>query len=270
MNFFFFHIGDYASATRHLSWEEDLAYRRLMDVYYSREEPLPADKKAVYRLIMAETAKHRQAIDAVLAEFFILAPDGFRNARCDEELGAHALKRDKAKQSAAARWNRDGAKPTQSEGNANAYATAPPNAMPAQCEGNAPTTHYPLPSKDDEVSSAGARDASAQLEAQLREAAGWENEPAPKLAVMGQIEALIQSGANLETDVLPTIRALAPQVKARTSWKYFVNPIQQARDDRIAALTDVSPARPAHEQTRRMSGKSTFDTVVDGILGRDG
>ena len=27
MNYYPFHIGDYLSATRHLSWEEDAAYR---------------------------------------------------------------------------------------------------------------------------------------------------------------------------------------------------------------------------------------------------
>ena len=32
------HIGDYLSATRHLSWEEDAAFRRLLDTYYSTEK----------------------------------------------------------------------------------------------------------------------------------------------------------------------------------------------------------------------------------------
>ena len=48
MNFYPFHIGDYASATRHLTWIEDAAYRRLLDVYYVKEGPLPKHKaKAV-------------------------------------------------------------------------------------------------------------------------------------------------------------------------------------------------------------------------------
>ena len=31
MNYYPFHIGDYLSATRHLSWDEDHAYRRLLE-----------------------------------------------------------------------------------------------------------------------------------------------------------------------------------------------------------------------------------------------
>ena len=45
MNYYAFHIGDYASATRHLSWIEDAAYRRLIDCYYVREVPFPTDKR---------------------------------------------------------------------------------------------------------------------------------------------------------------------------------------------------------------------------------
>ena len=40
MNYYPFHIGDYLSATRHLSWEEDAAYRRLLDTYYTTEKPV--------------------------------------------------------------------------------------------------------------------------------------------------------------------------------------------------------------------------------------
>lgn len=226
MNFFFFHIGDYASATRHLSWEEDLAYRRLMDVYYSREEPLPADKKAIYRLIMAETAKHRQAIDAVLAEFFTLAPEGFRNARCDEELSAHASKRDKAKQSAAARWNRDGAKPPHNEGNANAYATAPPDAMRTQCEGNAPTTHFPLPSKDDDDSRAREPDPFEACDQALRAIPGISSHPVFASAVIAPIWQLSVKGYDLKTQIIPSIaRQIANSKRPIGNWAYFVEGI---------------------------------------------
>ena len=48
MNYYPFHIGDYLSATRHLSWEEDCAYRRLLDVYYTSEKPLPIENYMNY------------------------------------------------------------------------------------------------------------------------------------------------------------------------------------------------------------------------------
>jgi uncharacterized protein YdaU (DUF1376 family) len=147
MNFFSFHIGDYMTKTRHLSWEEDMAYRRLLDVYYGTEKPLPADKRAVYRLVLAQTAKHRQAIDVVLSEFFTLTAAGYENARCNAEIDAAALKREKAAQSARRRWESDPAKPTHSEGNANASA----DAMRTHSEGNAPNPNpNPIPNKERE------------------------------------------------------------------------------------------------------------------------
>ncbi len=85
-----------------------------------------------------------------------------------------------------------------------------------------------------------ARDPGEALELALRKAAGWENHPAPRLAVTGPITALLENGADLDLDVLPVIRALAPRVRS-PGWPYFVNAIAQARDDRIAAGTVVSP-----------------------------
>ena len=34
------HIGDYRSATAHLTNDEDLAYMRLLDYYYETESPI--------------------------------------------------------------------------------------------------------------------------------------------------------------------------------------------------------------------------------------
>jgi uncharacterized protein YdaU (DUF1376 family) len=81
MNFYPFHIGDYASATRHLSWLEDAAYRRLLDMYYVREEPFPLDRRQVYRLVVASTTEQREAVDQVLAEFFTETEFGYLHDR---------------------------------------------------------------------------------------------------------------------------------------------------------------------------------------------
>lgn len=81
------------------------------------------------------------------------------------------------------------------------------------------------------------REASALLEAKLREAAGWQSEPAPGLFVTGPIEALIANGASLELDVLPVIRGRAPKVRRPSSWTYFIGPIQDAVEARKAAST---------------------------------
>lgn len=96
MNYYEHHIGDYIKATAHLSMLEDAAYRRLIDAYYSREAPLPVDKKACYRLVRANSKVEKAAVDAVLSEFFSLDDDGWHQTRCDEEIEKYTAKKPEA------------------------------------------------------------------------------------------------------------------------------------------------------------------------------
>ena len=50
MNYYPFHLGDYAAHTAHLEPMEDLAYRRMLDLYYRTEKPLPLDTAEIARL----------------------------------------------------------------------------------------------------------------------------------------------------------------------------------------------------------------------------
>lgn len=86
MNYYEHHIGDYAQATAHLSFVEDAAFSRLIRKYYATEKPLPADIKAVQRLVAARTREEKSAVETILGEFFILEDDGWHNARCDAEI----------------------------------------------------------------------------------------------------------------------------------------------------------------------------------------
>ena len=85
MNFYKHHIGDYDSATAHLLWGEDMAYTRMLRLYYRREGPLPADFKQLCRLIRAGK-KEERFVQVVLDEFFTLKDDGWHNPRADEEI----------------------------------------------------------------------------------------------------------------------------------------------------------------------------------------
>ncbi|HNB43271.1 MAG TPA: YdaU family protein [Burkholderiaceae bacterium] len=142
MNYIEFHLGDYAAATAHLSWDEDMAYMRLLRAYYSSEAPIPADIKQACRLARATTPAQRAAVETVLQEFFDLRADGWHQKRCDTEIERAADKKEKAKRSAAARWD---AKPSNSKRNANASQ----NAMRAHTEGNAPNPN-PNPNPKEE------------------------------------------------------------------------------------------------------------------------
>ena len=88
------------------------------------------------------------------------------------------------------------------------------------------------------------------LEAKLRKAAGWENEPHPGLCVIGPIVGLIEAGASLELDILPVVAARAPKVRAR-AWTYFVGPVQDAMAARLGAAIPQSRAPPDSEFGRK-------------------
>ena len=87
MHHFPFHVGDYASHTRHLSLMEDLAYRRLLDLHYTSEQPLAGDAATLARLICMRD--HVAEVDTVLNEFFALGQEGWSNARCTREIASY-------------------------------------------------------------------------------------------------------------------------------------------------------------------------------------
>ncbi len=103
MNYYSFHVGDYAVDTRHLTLLEDLAYRRLIDLYYTREMPIPLDvEEAARRIGMRD---HVDEVKTVLGDFFQASDDGYRHKRCDEEIAAYKAKADRAKTANNRRWS---------------------------------------------------------------------------------------------------------------------------------------------------------------------
>ena len=100
MNYYPFHLGDYMAHTAHLEPMEDLAYRRLLDLYYLRETPIPESPAEAARLIRLKD--QADAVETVLREFFTLTEDGWRNDRCDDEIERMQDKQAKARASAQA------------------------------------------------------------------------------------------------------------------------------------------------------------------------
>lgn len=89
MNYYEHHIGDYDADTAHLSWSEDMAYTRLLRLYYRKEAPIPADVGQACRLVRATSKDERKAVESVLQEFFELREDGWHQSRCDGEIGKY-------------------------------------------------------------------------------------------------------------------------------------------------------------------------------------
>ena len=107
MHYYQFNIGDYDSHTKHLDLFEDLAYRRLLDLYYLHERPLNASLASVARQI--NMREHEEKIKIVLEEFFELTEEGWVNARADKEINHFRSKIEQAsragKASAERRFN---------------------------------------------------------------------------------------------------------------------------------------------------------------------
>jgi uncharacterized protein YdaU (DUF1376 family) len=125
MNYYPHHIGDFTRDTAHLSMLEEGAYRRMIDVYYGSEKPLPAESGKLYRLVRAQSSSERKAVDTVLGEFFEKRDDGWHQKRCDEEICKAHEKSQKARHSAQQKW---------SKRDANADANADADAMRTQSE----------------------------------------------------------------------------------------------------------------------------------------
>lgn len=94
MNYYSFHIGDYAAHTQRLSLMEDLAYRRLIDAYYLAERPLNGNPTDVAREIgMLEQI---DSVSYVLTKFFTASENGFLNDRCEKEITQYKGKKEQA------------------------------------------------------------------------------------------------------------------------------------------------------------------------------
>jgi uncharacterized protein YdaU (DUF1376 family) len=79
MNYYSFHIGDYRGATAHLSNDEDLCYRRLLDMYYDTQRPIPLETHWVARRLRVGL----EVLEVVLHDFFVSKEDGWHNTKAD-------------------------------------------------------------------------------------------------------------------------------------------------------------------------------------------
>ena len=95
MHYYQFNIKTYSYATKHLSNMEDLAYRRLIDLYYDGEKPLANDiKKLAKKIGMRE---FQAEIKEVLSEFFLADGDTFMHEKADKEIAAYHSRLDVAR-----------------------------------------------------------------------------------------------------------------------------------------------------------------------------
>lgn len=239
MNYYAFHIGDYKSHTSHLSLIEDLAYRRMLDVYYLTESPLPDVKKIARAICMRENIED---IQTVLDEFFIDTEEGYIHERCEREIKAMNDKSGKAKLSALKRWSKvddANAIPKSCERNANAsenHANALNNdakAMRGGCEGNAPNPN-PNPNinnKNNASENLEIQDVSHLYVAPNRRTyamfAEWQPEPNTWAAYLKMSSHIVKPEQFTKYTLLEFIRSnVGKGEKMESEWqKFYVNAI---------------------------------------------
>ncbi len=101
MNFYPFHIGDYLSHTSHLTDEEDLAYRRMIDLYYQTEEPFTDTSK-----LARKVRSSFEIVGSILSEFFVYQENAWHLKRADEEIAKYKAMKDGGRKGASIRWHK--------------------------------------------------------------------------------------------------------------------------------------------------------------------
>lgn len=124
-----FHAGDYLKDTVHWSEDEamvnakagllrDLAYRRLLDLYYGEEEPIPGKTRSV--AIRIRMLAHEEIVAGVLKEKFRFIDGRWHQKRTDAEIERYK------KKAATARENgKKGGRPTGLEPSGNQSGSDP-------------------------------------------------------------------------------------------------------------------------------------------------
>ena len=261
MNYYSHHIGDYLSATAHLTLLEHGAYRRMIDVYYIHESALPLDRKQVYRLVGARTKEEREAVDSVLEEFFTESEEGWIQSRCDHEISLCNKNRENGKK---------GGRPSGS-GNPKKTQTKPkqePKENPNETQTESPPSpHHPItPSPELSLSEKAA--AAAEPESQGSKAPPplpAESERAKALAVrFDKLESARgisrRATSSLHPDVVAWVKTGVSDPEFREAYDLAVFRRQQANDP--------SPINPKYllsfiqEIVQQAKGGVTIPTVT--------
>jgi len=102
MHYYQHHIGDYKAATSHLTNEEDIAYRRLLEMYYDTEQSIPDNTQRLSRVLRVTA----QAVEVVLNDFFVLLDGAWVQSRCQLEISSYQSMKNSGKDGADKRWGK--------------------------------------------------------------------------------------------------------------------------------------------------------------------
>ena len=137
MHYYQFNIGDYSSHTSRLSLLEDLAYRRLLDLYYLSEQPISGSFDDISRDI--GMMDHINEIEYILNKFFILEESCWLQCRVEKEIKHYQSKIDNASKAGKA-----SAKARRSKGSEQAFNDRSTTVQPTNNQEPITNNHKPI------------------------------------------------------------------------------------------------------------------------------
>ena len=242
------YIGDLLADTMHLTYAQFGAYCLLLFAYWRLAAPL-ADDDAMLAAITRTSPVEWRKLRPILSPFFKIEDGMWRQKRCDEELAAASRRQARASAGGNAR-----------AGNKQRLSTAqaPPQAGREQvlneCSNGAPQSS-PSPIDDDDE--ARTRDAKREV---LEAIGVWDD---PRWLGNGAlVDAWMNSGADLDRDILPTIKRVMANRGAQgppSSLKYFDRAVMDAHATRT---TPARPGKPNGHQTLRRNRSDVVNEAV--------
>ena len=100
MNIYSTNIRVYRDKTAHLEPIEDLAYRRLIELYYKTEVPLQGSADDIARLVRLKP--HTAVVEQILEEFFELGSKGYELTWADDKISKYTKMLEDKKQAGIA------------------------------------------------------------------------------------------------------------------------------------------------------------------------
>ena len=116
MFYYSHHIGDLIRDTANLDDHQLATYMRMLWTYYDTEKPLANNIEDLAFALRS----NEKTVQLLLRHYFKLDGDVWRHTRCDIEISDYHSKKEKASNSAKARWSNAKAMPLNSDRNANA------------------------------------------------------------------------------------------------------------------------------------------------------
>ncbi len=132
---------------------EDAAYRRMLDLYYASEKPLPKNRDGLYRLVRAKSPEEKLAVDVILGEFFTETKRGWSQKRVEIEISKARVRTQVAQEN-----GKKGGRPiTQREPSNN------PAGLQPETQVKAPNNQKPLTNNQNQKESRAPRSQGSRL-----------------------------------------------------------------------------------------------------------